>query len=329
MIIYSFRVPAALAFAYAVKNKTLNMRSFLFVVLLAGAGYSARCCDLCGCSASNQYLGILPQFYNQFIGMQYQYTSFTAKQPSLMDPTDYERACEFNNTMQLWGRYYIGNRVQLFGFVPYHMNSGSDAGTAIKTNGIGDVSVLANVVVFKHDSDYKTWHQTLLAGGGVKMPAGKYTGITTLDEQGLPNVQAGTGSWDFIVNANYTVRREKIGVNLDASYTMTTANTADYKYGNRLNTGLLGFYWWQKNKLSLLPQAGARFEYSLHDYDNYARKWLNESSGGSILFGTAGVQSYLGRYGAKLMYSVPLSQHYAANNVTVDPRLEASILFLF
>ncbi len=246
-----------------------------------------------------------------------------------MDPTDYERAYEFNNTIQLWGRYYVGSRVQLFGFVPYHLNAGSDAGTAIKTNGIGDASLLANVVIVKDDSNCKVWHHTLLAGGGVKMPTGKYTGITTLDEEGLPNVQAGTGSWDFIVNANYTVRRQKVGANVDVSYTMTTANTADYKYGNRLNSGLLAFYWWQKNKLSLLPQGGVRFEYSLHDYDNYKNKWLNESSGGTIVFGTVGAQSFYGRYGAKVMYSIPLAQNYAANNVTVNPRLETSVFFLF
>lgn len=306
------------------------MKRFLFtVIMLAGITYNARPCELCGCSASNQYLGILPQFYNQFIGVQYQYTSFTARQRSLMDPSDYERAYEFNNTYQLWGRYYIGKRVQLFGFVPYHMNSGSDMGMPIKTNGIGDVSILANAVILKDDSSCKTWHQTLLAGGGVKMPTGKYTGITTLDQQGLPNVQAGTGSWDFIVNANYTVRYQKTGINADVAYTMTTANKVDYKYGNRLNTGLLAFYWWQQKDLSLLPQAGIRYEYSLHDYDNYSNKWLNGNSGGNIIFGTVGLQSFYKRYGAKVMYNIPLEQHYAANNVTVKPRLETSILFLF
>ncbi len=306
------------------------MRSLYFIIaIIACASYNSVACDLCGCSASNQYLGILPQFYRQFIGLQYQYTSFTARQASLMDPTEYERAYEFNNTYQLWGRYYIGERVQLFGFVPYHMNTGSDAGNAFRTTGIGDASLLANVVVIKDDSDCKTWHKSFLAGGGIKMPTGKYTGITTLDEQGLPNVQAGTGSWDFIVNANYTVRREKIGINADASYSLTTVNTAGYKYGNKLNIGLLAFYWFAKKNISVLPQGGVRYEYSLHDYDNYQRKWLNENSGGSIVLGTIGVQSFYKQIGAKIMYNIPVGQHFAGGNVTVNPRLETSLYFLF
>ncbi len=302
---------------------------FLSIAAIACLQFSAQACDLCGCSAGSQYLGILPQFYRQFIGVQYQYTSFSAMQASLMDPEDYERAYEFNSTYQVWGRYYLGKRLQLFGFIPYHVNSGSDAGSPFKTEGIGDVSVLANYVVIKDDSNCKVWHQALLAGGGVKLPTGKNTGITTLDEQGLPNVQAGTGSWDFVVNANYTVRREKIGVNADVAYTITTANSSGYKYGNRLNSGVMAFYWYAKNSFSLMPQAGVKYEYSLHDYDNYQRKWLNENSGGNVVFGSVGAQAYYKRVGAKAIYSIPLSQHYAGGNVTVNPRIETGVFFLF
>lgn len=307
------------------------MRSLFLTIIIAIVSYNATACDLCGCSAGSQYLGILPQFHKHFIGLQYQYTSFSADQPSFMDPAEHEKAYEFNNTVQLWGRFNVSDRLQLFGFVPYHMNHGNDVGEDFKVNGLGDVSVLANAVVIKdkNDTDFNSWHQTLLAGGGIKAPTGKYTGITTLDEEGLPNVQAGTGSWDFIVNANYTVRHGKTGLNADAAYTITTAGKAGYKYGNRLNSGLMAFYWIGKHDFSLLPQAGVRNEYSLHDYDNYARKWLNEGSGGNILFGTVGIQAYYKRYGAKTMYSIPVSQHYAGNNVTVQPRLETNLFFLF
>ncbi|MCW3123678.1 MAG: hypothetical protein JWQ38_3170 [Flavipsychrobacter sp.] len=308
------------------------MRSLLIAIfIIAGSGYYAQACDLCGCSASSQYMGILPQFHKHFIGIQYQYTGFTADQPSLMDPAGHERAYSFNNTMQVWGRYHVSDRLQLFGFIPYHTNNGDDAGSAFKVKGIGDVSALLNAVIIKdrNDTDFTTWHQALLAGGGIKASTGKYTGITTLDEEGLPNVQAGTGSWDFIVNANYTVRHDGVGLNADAAYTITTAGKAGYKYGNRLNSGLMAFYWLRKNNFSLLPQAGIRYEYSLHDYDNYSRKWLNEGSGGTILFGTVGLQAYYKRYGAKVMYSIPVAQHYADNDVTVKPRLETSLFFLF
>ena len=65
------------------------------------------------------------------------------------------------------------------------------------------------------------------------------------------------------------------------------------------------------------------------EYDNYKRKWLNENSGGNIVFVSIGAQSFYKHYGAKVMYNIPLSQHYASGNVTVKPRVEANLYFLF
>jgi hypothetical protein len=311
-------------------GKHFSMKRILCLVLLiAGTMQNTRACDVCGCSASNQYLGILPQFYRHFVGVQYQYRSFNSSHPPLFAGRPDERSTEYYNTIQLWGRYYVGKRLQLFGFVPYQNNIRNSATGKIITSGIGDASMLANVVIVKADTTPKTWKHMLLAGGGIKLPTGKYSGITALDRAGLPNMQAGTGSWDFVVNANYTVRYKMAGLNLDAAYTLTTVNREKYKYGNRLNTGFLAFYWLQAGAFNILPQAGMRYEYTLHDYDNYERKWLNEQSGGYQCFTSAGVQVYYKRFGLQSMYQIPVSQHYAAGYVAAKKRLETGLLFLF
>ncbi len=289
----------------------------------------AMACDLCGCAASSQYMGLLPQQYKHFIGLQYQYASFTADQPSVFDKDEIEHADEYINTYQVWGRYSISNKVQLFAFIPYHQNRGTDMETPIKVDGIGDITVLANVTLLKQDDCAKKMKYTLLAGGGIKAPTGANKGITKLDEEGLPNVQAGTGAWDFITNANYTISRGKSGLNLDAAYTFTTTTKESYKYGNHLNSSLLYFYQLQHKKLTLLPQGGLKYEYALSDYDNYGRKWLNSNSGGSLVFAAAGVQAFYNHIGARLLYSIPFAQHYAGGNVTTHSRLETSIYFLF
>jgi hypothetical protein len=304
-------------------------RILCIMVLVMATGHIARSCDLCGCSASSQYLGLLPQQYKNFIGLQYQYASFTANQPSIFDKQEIEHADEYINTYQLWGRYSISKKVQLFAFIPYHQNRGIDVTTPIKTDGIGDISLLANVVVLQQDDYSKKLKHTLLAGCGIKAPTGANTGITKLDEQGLPNVQAGTGAWDFIANTNYTLSYNKTGINLDASYTITTANKERYKYGNHLNSSLLAYYQLQQKKVILLPQAGIKYEYSLHDYDNFSKKWLNDNSGGNLVFAAAGIQAFYNHYGARLLYSTPLSQHYAGGNVTTHSRLETSVYLLF
>ncbi len=301
----------------------------LVVLILIGTGSYGYACDVCGCSASNQYLGVLPQFYQHFVGFQYQYRSFNSVHPSASVNLPDERSQEYYNTMQIWGRYYVGNRYQFFAFLPYHNNIQTLNGTSIGNSGIGDISFLANAVIIKADSNHHALKHSWLAGGGIKLPTGKYTGITMLDREGLPNMQAGTGSFDFIANTNYTARYKMFGLNLDAAYTFTTPNKENYKYGNRLNTGLLAFYWFKKKSLSILPQVGFRYEYTLHDYDNYEKKWLNDQTGGYQSFATLGAQVYYKKVGVHATYNVPVSQSYAAGYVVAKQRIETGVLFLF
>lgn len=305
------------------------MNRIFSLALLVWAAFPARACDVCGCSASNQYLGVLPDARFNFVGLQYQYNQFRSNHPSLFDSKQEEKSRDDYHNVQLWGRYNIGKRIQLFAFLPYRYNQQRQDSTTTTSSGIGDVSVLANVLLINDNSQDKKWQQQLLAGGGLKLPTGTYTGITSMDKQGLPNMQPGSGSWDFIINTNYTLRRNNIGINADAAYTITLPNSENYKYGNRLNTGVTTFYSIKKKQLTVLPQLGARYEYTLHDYDNYSRKWLNEQSGGYMCFATAGIQLYSRKAGARITYSLPVSQHYGAGYVTAIQKIDVGVFFLF
>jgi hypothetical protein len=306
------------------------MKYFICSALLClGAVVQTFACNVCGCSAGGDYLGILPQYYDHYVGLQYQFRSFHSEHEPLRYGDPMERSKQYYNTLQLRAHYNLSNRVQLFAFVPYYSNIQQQDGVRTTTSGIGDASVLANVVLLRKDKPNEQWQQLLMAGGGVKLPIGRYEGITVMDREGLPNMQTGTGSWDFITDVNYTLRRKNAGINLDASYTFTTASREQYKYGNRLNSSLLGFYSFNRHKLKLLPQAGFRYEYVLHDYDNYPKKWLNEQTGGHMLFASVGAQAYYNHWGIQAMYHIPLAQHYADGNVTAVTRTEAGILYLF
>lgn len=309
--------------------KEIQMKRLITAFLGASVTISsAHACDVCGCSASNQYLGLLPKANISFISLQYQYAHLESNHPSLFSNRPNEHGHDYYNTAQLWGRYAVNQHLQLFAFVPYRYNIQRTDSAVFKGSGIGDVSVLANTVLIRQDDASSRWQHQLFGGGGIKLPTGKYAGITAMDRLGLPNMQPGTGSWDFIVNANYTVKKASFGVNADGSYTITTPSSEHYKYGNKLNTGVLGFYSFELGKWSIVPQAGLRYEYSLHDYDNYERKWLNEQSGGYMSFATMGVQCYLKRAGARLTYQLPVSQNYSTGYVVAKQRIDAGIFFL-
>jgi hypothetical protein len=302
------------------------MKQILLAVLWLHS-IAAIACDACGASAGNQGLGLLPQQYKYYAALQYQYRSF-----STMHEAEGSQAATVSSeqyrTTQLWGRVSLSNRIMLFAFVPYQMNLRTEALNTVQYSGVGDVSVIANGVVVKPKCDAQFSH-TLLAGAGIKMPTGKHDAINAETGMHILNMQPGTGSWDMMFNANYTLSYHQMGINSEIVYTATTANKAAYKYGDRVLGTLLYFYRIQKQKWSVIPQAGIRYEYALHDYDNYYRKWLNEETGGSTIYGSLSIQAFCGHIGAQVACYIPASQNYAQGRVNARQRLDAGIFILF
>ena len=79
---------------------------------------------------------------------------------------------EFNST-ELWGRFYAGKKFQLFAFVPYNHFKQIETGVTTIEQGIGDITLAANYTIFNTADDLsKDFKQTVLLGGGVKLPTG-------------------------------------------------------------------------------------------------------------------------------------------------------------
>lgn len=287
--------------------------------------YTAQACDVCGCQVSTQGIGLLPQFSGHFAGIQYLQSRTRSDYPSLFGKAN-ETGRQDYTTLQLWGRYQLSKRIQLFGFVPYAYNSVSGTQGNHKTQGIGDITLMVNYSVLRSRQGRD---QLLLLGAGLKAPTGSYSGITDADRAGIPNIQTGTGAWDIAGNVNYTLRGQRIGYNADLSATLTTANPYQYKFGNRVSFTATGFYQLQTGNWSLLPQTGCRIEYALHNYDNYEQKWLNEQTGGLMCFAHAGMQARYRTTGVRIVAYAPVYQHFAAGHVRSAIRSEASFFILF
>jgi len=300
---------------------------YLLSCLLILIGPLANACTVCGCSASNQSLGILPEFHKNFVGLQFQSRNFTSTHLSHEATGPTTTSQEKYRSLQLWGRYNIGSRVQVFAFVPYDINASFHPGDVKRISGLGDITLLGNVQIFPKEALGEKLKHNLQVGGGLKLPTGAYDATSTMTEDGLPNMQPGTKSWDVLANANYTLRGNRIGGNIDAAFTYTTANYQQYKYGNRLSSALTMFYWHQDKNFTILPQLGLRFEHSGTDYDNYKYKWKNDMSGGDQLYATVGLQAFHKRVGAQVTAYKPVYQHFASGRVHADFKLDAGLLF--
>lgn len=306
------------------------MRKLTVWVIACGVmSVRALACDVCGCAAPGSSLGILPQYHKHFVGLTYQQQSFVSTHPIVAGETATATSDDLFRSTTLWGRFYPLKRVQVFTFLPYHYNSVREAGHTTDMTGIGDARLLANyMLVNTADTGNGNWKHVLLAGGGIKVPTGR-NNYTNSEGIVLSNMQPGTGSWDVLLNANYTLRYRKAGLNLDLSYQFNTVNKRDYLYGNKINAGLTGFAWLQTTQLSFVPQAGLRLQHSQEDWSSYTYRIRNPYSGGYQLYTSGGAGIYYSSFAFTALLSLPAWENYANGLVTSNPRMEAQIQYLF
>jgi hypothetical protein len=272
--------------------------------------YSANACDVCGCSLGANYFGILPQFNKNFIGLRFSQSKFYAHMHHAGSTLPDEYSNDTYNRAELWGRFYLSQRIQLITFVPYHFNSMAGNEQNAEISGLGDVAVSGQLLLINTGEDMTTkFKHTLRAGLGIKLPTGKS------DEQDAgillnPSFQRGTGSLDFILNGIYTARYGKVGVNTEVGYKINTRNKEDYKFGNQFNSAVTLFYWhgFKKAKVSLLPNSGVYIEQAEKHQDGDVYK---ANTGGYATFFTYGLETYLGSWAVGFNVKHPM--HYNLN----------------
>ncbi|MFN3916542.1 MAG: hypothetical protein ACK4K0_02265 [Flavobacteriales bacterium] len=297
--------------------------TFFFLIFVN----STSACDVCGCSAGGSYLGILPQFQKNLFGMRYNYqtfshpnseTSFNGASKALSD--------EFHNT-DTWVRYYPSNRIQLLAFVPYKVRQRVETEKTTTIHGLGDISFLLNYVLINTgDSTHKAWKNTLLVGGGVKLPNAKYR-QRDAKKQLLPAAfQLGTGAYAYTLGATYTTRYRNWGLNTDAYYRIQTENESTYQFGNQFSASAALFYWKNKGKTTILPHAGVQYESFDKDYE---WAFVKPYTGGSLLMSSMGIDLYHKRAVFSSSFQIPMAQQIPSNQPAPQWRASVGLAVLF
>ncbi|MEQ9169197.1 MAG: hypothetical protein RLO12_23285, partial [Fulvivirga sp.] len=184
----------------------------------------------------------------------------------------------------------------------------------VKSNGLGDPSLLLYYQPFNNWASITAkWKHALLIGAGLKFPLGKH------DEQDQGeiinrNFQVGSGSLDYLVSMNYTIRKNAIGFNVESGYKINTENEDGYEFGNQLNLSGYTFYLKEFSWLSVLPYGGVYFE---HGQKHLSNGFEQVNTGGQATFASAGLQFYKGSMTLNLIYQTPLSQSFNADNVSL------------
>lgn len=280
---------------------------------------SVKACDVCGFAINSLNTGILPGFRKHFVALRWSERSFVSEHTlPAIETGAYSpiRSKEAFHTIDLWGRYNPHRRLQLFYFIPFgiHQRTEEQIGTE-RFYGPGDMSVAINHILLNTgDSAHQQVKHTLLWGGGIKLPTGKY-GIKNKNDIVVPNMQLGTGSVDFLLNASYTIRLGAFGFLYEAGYRIHTSNRRQYRFGNRLNSALRALYWYNLRRSILMPHIGMFFEHASRDRKNHIQRHY---TGGYMLQATAGIDIFIRNIGMGMSFMQP-AFHYLARGF-VHPR---------
>jgi len=288
------------------------MKKFFSVILMTIVISFSKidACDICGCGVGNYYIGILPQFNHQFFGLRYHVSGYSTRLAS--DPTQFSR--DFYQTIEWWGGWNLGKKIQLLTFVPYNFNhQNSDDGVSSK-KGLGDIIFLANYKVFDIRSvsgNDMVCSQQFWLGGGVKLPTGKFdVEPSTPDMAAMANGQLGSGSTDFLLNAMYNIRINQFGVNSTATYKINSANKDQFKFGDKAAITSFAYYSIPISKTVISPNVGLLYE---HSKQSELQNIKIDLTGGSILNSAFGVEFGFNRISVGFNVQVPLTQNFAEN----------------
>lgn len=295
------------------------MKKILFIIMALGLpGYEAGACDICDCGVGSNYIGILPDFSKKIAGIRYRYSSM-ATHLGFGGAQTYLTSEESYRIVELWGGWNVGKRFRIMASIPFNFDERTNLGTTGTKNGLGDISLSGfyQLVNSKKILNHKLFVQSFFIGGGIKLPTGKYKDADKENSNEAANLfQLGTASTDFNISTMYDVRLQDIGLNINASYKINTANKYEYVYGNKLSVNTQLYYKFRINKnLVLAPNTGIQIESSAKDFE---RKFKVDASGGNMLCAGFGVETRFKRVAIGANWQTPLSQNLASGFVKAN-----------
>ncbi len=297
----------------------------VFAILSFSYNYA---CDICGGGLGSNYLGLLPDFNNKFIGMRYHHNQLRTQLDIYGNITPLSNLEKYN-TMDIWGALNISEKWRMMAILPYSKIAKFNYGTEVNIHksGIGDINLIGfyNLLNTNSTISDKRLSQSLWLGLGVKLGSGNYT-VQEAQYSDSPNIfQLGTGSTDYLLQANYDIRLQNMGISLSANYKINTQNADTYMYGNKLMTAGNVYYKFSIGQNTrITPTAGLIYEQQQKDH---YMKFELEQTGGRSLQTSIGAEANIKKVAIGISWQKPIYQNLNMGRTILKHKISTHISY--
>ena len=315
-----------------VQIKIAFVASLFVAVLLPTKQLQA--CGACGCSLSNYNPELMVTNGQHSISVLNTTRWFELHTFSDGHNTDGPAGTMLNykqlqNVTEVRGTYYPHARVAITGVLPITYLSFFVNGRKAETDaGLGDAIINTDVRIVSETDKMKAknMQHRFSLGAGIKMPTGTFK---TIGYAGLlePRRQNGSGSVDFMFNANYFFRYHDGGFNTFASYKVNTMNKNHYHFGNTFSSEMRGFYIAKARSVSIVPNAGLATETSNRD-TWYGFEYYPGTAGTSLSC-SVGVDVYYKNFGFTATWFQTLYTTLPGTQLENKLRVQVGVKYVF
>lgn len=299
--------------------------------------------QLAACDACSLFMGVTPMDLSSEARLSFRHRSFrywrdlpdylqgsnkvshSGHGPGIGIPSfdDYER--EQYQTISASFRWTFHPRWNVFVRVPFMVQSFRTVDTTSRVRNIGDITTQLNYLIL---DGVKGQHQYRLFGGiGVKAPTG-FIYKTKEESRQYLDLQTGTGSWDAMGSLQFSYRYKNGGVFGSALARLNTNNQYDIRYGNFYNFSANGFYILNlyAKTMRIMPYLGTYYEQWAGVFEEGE---LLYDSGGRVLYGNIGLNTWYKRLGLLAQFQVPLAQQANGWQLSQRPAFTLELSYSF
>ncbi len=283
----------------------------------------SKACDACGCIVSNNNIGLLTDYRNNFFRTAYSHSRFETN-PSHGHSHSQDVFSRIESQISLRPRSLESLRLSLH--LPYGINHRMTEGVFSGIQGLGDVRLVGNHTLFKKSEECDGIAIFIEAGGGVSIPTGKHH--SQLLNQNLPdNFNIGIGAWGAILQSNAVVSKGNSGISMSNSFQRNGRNRDNYRFGHQYASQIIAYHQIDLKQLKIVPGLGVSFEHVGHNYNALDNRV--PETGGKGLFLSASSQIMYSGWSIGLSYGIPVYQHYASGTNLSTGRFAAHLTYFF